>query len=269
MKFYASFRKEPVFLQGGGNVGTLYLNEEAVRRKAIKIFKKGKIIIFPQSIYFYNSKKGKRELRKSQHIYSRAKELIILARGKYSYASMKEKFNKSEVYLFPDCVLSLPPCFSPIPRNRSVLFCLRSDKESNVDIAEINGIYKYLIDKGYDINFTDTVINENFISSNNRDILVWEKIALFNKYELVITDRLHGMLFSYLSKTPSVVLPNSNSKIEEEFDWIKGSKFITFVKNKSNIKGEIDRLLSLDKVLNNFEFDYSSYIKTLRDISNE
>ena len=40
-----------------------------------------------------------------------------------------------------------------------------------------------------------------------------DKFKDFQKSELVITDRLHGMIFCYITKTPCIVMPNNNHKI--------------------------------------------------------
>lgn len=67
----------------------------------------------------------------------------------------------------------------------------------------------------------------------------------FSESRLIITDRLHGMIFAYITKTPAIVLPNSNFKITGCYEWIKECGYIKMVDN-SDFEEEIRRLLSMD-----------------------
>lgn len=67
----------------------------------------------------------------------------------------------------------------------------------------------------------------------------WHKIwNLFKSAKLVITDRLHGMIFCYLTNTPCLVFQNNNHKVRETYEWIKGNKNITLVEEFSQEKIE-------------------------------
>lgn len=65
---------------GGGNMNNLYKQEEWTRRFIINTFTNVPIISLPQTIAFTNDDKGQRELNKSKKIYSRNKNLTIMAR---------------------------------------------------------------------------------------------------------------------------------------------------------------------------------------------
>jgi len=47
----------------------------------------------------------------------------------------------------------------------------------------------------------------------------------------VITDRLHGMIFAFITGTPAIVLPNNNGKIEHSYDWISECGYICFLRS--------------------------------------
>lgn len=71
----------------------------------------------------------------------------------------------------------------------------------------------------------------------------WKQIA---KSSIVITDRLHGMIFSYLTQTPCIVLANNNGKIKSAYtDWLCDCNFIKFVNNEDNILNYINDLRSI------------------------
>lgn len=67
---------------GGGNMGDLYIDFEKQRRDIITTFKKNKIISFPQSIDFSDTKIGKIQKQKSKIAYKKNKNLVIFAREK-------------------------------------------------------------------------------------------------------------------------------------------------------------------------------------------
>ena len=54
-------KEDFIVLQGGGNFGDLYLECEKARRFIVKINPTVKIVSFPSTITYTNSKKGKRE----------------------------------------------------------------------------------------------------------------------------------------------------------------------------------------------------------------
>jgi pyruvyl transferase EpsI len=58
---------------------------------------------------------------------------------------------------------------------------------------------------------------------------VYGKLDEFAKSKLVITDRLHGMIFSAITGTPCIVFANSNGKVEAEYQWIQSLPYIRFV----------------------------------------
>ncbi|MDA3776081.1 polysaccharide pyruvyl transferase family protein [Streptococcus thermophilus] len=48
----------------------------------------------------------------------------------------------------------------------------------------------------------------------------FRKIITKFRYEVVLTDKLHGMIFSYITGTPCIVLANDNHKIEKNIQTL-------------------------------------------------
>jgi pyruvyl transferase EpsI len=67
----------------------------------------------------------------------------------------------------------------------------------------------------------DTHINRNRLSPEERISELNKIWKAFSASELVVTDRLHGMVFSYITNTPCIVFPNNNHKIKGTYEWIK------------------------------------------------
>lgn len=66
-----------IFLQGGGNLGDKWLNEERLRRTIIESFPNNKIVILPQTIYFSKNDGGK-EFEISQKYITLIKKYFYL-----------------------------------------------------------------------------------------------------------------------------------------------------------------------------------------------
>ncbi|WP_162632670.1 polysaccharide pyruvyl transferase family protein [Paraliobacillus zengyii] len=258
-----------VMLQGGGNMGSEYLGEEEIRRKIIGLFQKQKIILFPQTIYFEDSAVGKREFDKTKAIYNSHKRLILVAREKKSFGIMKNEFENNNVLLTPDIVLYLNQTKGSETRS-NILFCFRNDVEGILDDTYKDKLIKKVTTYENNVNFTDTVINKTIYKDNREEEL--EKIwSSFRKSKLVITDRLHGMVFAAITSTPCIVFGNYNHKVEGTYEWIKHLPYIRFVENKEDVTMHINELLDLKESELNYENNFTSiyYSKILKTIFSE
>ena len=82
--------------------------------------------------------------------------------------------------------------------------------------------------------YRDTHIGGEGLSLKNRVEslkLIWND---FKKAELVITDRLHGMIFCYITGTPALVFLNNNHKVKSSYFWINNAPHIKLVEDVSN-----------------------------------
>ena len=208
-----------IFLTGGGNMGNLYPKYESIRRKTINYFKNNKIIIFPQTIDYDNTNYGQKELKKSIEIYNSNKNLIICAREEKSYNIMKKIYNN--VYLIPDIVLYLTKknyLFSKCDDNDSVMgICFRNDKEKSIDENKVNSI-KALFTNIIELS---TMYSKKTINQYEREKILFDKLLEFSKCSLVLTDRLHGMIFSVITNTPCIAFDNLNKKVSGVFKTIE------------------------------------------------
>jgi pyruvyl transferase EpsI len=62
------------------------------------------------------------------------------------------------------------------------------------------------------------------------------KFELFASSELVVTDRLHGMVFCAITGTPCVVLDSKSPKVRGCYEWIRELPYIRFVEDASQVK---------------------------------
>lgn len=229
--FYAIKRSinknDLIVLHGGGNMGNLYLPEEESRRFVIKKFKDNNIISMTQTITFTNDSEGKKEQEISQKVYNSHNKLMLLAREEKSYEVMKGLF-RNKVLKVPDIVFFLSGKLESNNINRELITtCLRDDKES-IYINKKNEFIKRLKNNYDNVFVYDTNINKDLnINDRNKELeKMWDK---FKNSKIVITDRLHGMIFCIITKTPCIVLKSLDCKITESYKWVEKLEFVKLV----------------------------------------
>lgn len=207
---------------GGGNMSDSYIHLETSRRHVVKSFPKNKIVLFPQTMFFGETEEGKRELLVSKQVYERHSNLIMFARERDSFERMKACFPKVDIRLAPDIVLSLDKRELHTQRD-GVLCCLRTDKEKNMTAEEREQILSSLKTKFKKVLVTDTtdVTKEECREEQIEATLekFWNKIKVSR---LVVTDRLHCMIFCVITGTPCIAVDNANHKLSGVYnEWLR------------------------------------------------
>lgn len=240
-----------ILLHGGGNIGDTYVTPEQGRREVISSYPNNKIIIFPQTAYFENEE----ELDISKKVYNAHNNLIIMAREKMSYDFMKKHFYNAKIYLTPDIVMSLKE-ISDIKRSGALLM-FRRDKEKTLGNEKTDSIVYYIKEhfntyKITDMNIGTEVVNN--ISEKMRKEILESKFKELQSAELVITDRLHGMVFSAITETPCVVFDSLTHKIVESYDWLINLGYIQMCNDINNLEECIKKTTNSKPRLYNNDF---------------
>lgn len=220
-----------ILLMGGGNFGDIYQQAEDMRRSVILNFPANRIILLPQTYYFSDTKRGKEEEAKTLSIYNRHKNLHLFAREKVSFEMMKQKFPRVPVFLAPDMALSCDLGYPQIRLNVSL--CLRSDLESIFSEKDKAQIRCTLLKIAQIEEISMLTPGNKPVPMGEQAAVVEEKIQLFRKSRLVVTDRLHGMILSAATGTPCIVFDNYNHKVRSFYEtWLKdGFENIRLVNN--------------------------------------
>ena len=218
---------------GGGNFGDAYLMHEYTKRKVCSMFPDNRVIIFPQTVSYSDTPQGRRELKLTQEALNRHRRLTITARDKVSHQRARCWFPETESILTPDIVLSLEPVTTEVSR-KGILCCLRRDQERNTAI-HASDVLNALGQAGYAFSLSDTIASHG-VSIRQRPDELAAKWQEFRGAELVITDRLHGMIFSCITATPCVVLDNDNHKIRNFYDtWLRDVPSVRFAETAGDI----------------------------------
>ncbi len=226
---YINFRTDAVIPEdwivvchGGGNFGDLYPHHQQLREKAVKAFRRNRIVILPQTIHFADPLEEQRAFVKlSEH-----PDLHLFVRDETSY--MKAKSKLTHVYLAPDMAHQLYPLPSNPPNNRRKLALLRTDKESSP--RESSASFDHKADWPQLFSKWDRRLLKLILAGYSLDRLLKNKIplrpvwyfladkyiaramALFDQYDRILTSRLHGHILSCLMDKPNLLLDNSYGK---------------------------------------------------------
>jgi pyruvyl transferase EpsI len=254
LKYLTSIRKnikrgDVITLKGGGNIGLEYFREELYRRIIVKHFTDNRIIIFPQTAYFPNTKLGRRESKNTENIFLNNPNLYLFTRDIPSYNQFKDQLGE-RVMLTPDIVLSLKNIESDKIRNGAMI-CMRNDVEGKYSLEERREI-RDLLENYYEKVLISDTTTDYPIPINIREKELKKIWDLFMSVEIVITDRLHGMIFAALTKTPCIVFNTYNHKLVGQYEWLKHLDYIKFLEyNRENVKFNIEKIKSKKFDINN------------------
>lgn len=221
-----------ICLHGGGNMGNQWYREELFRHEIIRKLPHNPVVIFPQTLYYTPDEDGARKAEASVAVYNGRSRLTMIGREQISYDRMRQLYRDSNVMLVPDIVLSTNmDTFGAKSHGRSgVLMCMRSDVEKAMTDEDRKAIEEQLECRGLLYRYTD-MMGSHTVTKENRLDSVREKMEEFTQARLVITDRLHGMVFAAITGTPCIVFSNYNHKVGGTFEWIRNLGYIHFARS--------------------------------------
>lgn len=251
---------------GGGNMDDIYPSLENARRFIVRSFPKHPIVSFPQTMAFSDTPGGQRALRRSARTYRAHRHLTVFARERESLDRMKSSLRGVRAACTPDSVLSLT-YEGPDHDRAGILVSLRSDKEGTLSKRNHEDLFRLLERKSDDILVRDTVD----VALADCQPATYEQTlkafwSLMSSRRVMVTDRLHGMIFAVLTRTPVMVFSNSNHKIRGTYDaWLKDHSYVRFVDSfdEAALSQAVDELweMSRDDVVGP---DLSSHYDGLR-----
>lgn len=186
--------------------------------EVIKVLPEAKILMMPQTIFFESEKRKKN----TSLIYNSAQNMLFLARDRISFGMAEEMFPDLSVVLYPDIVTTLIGQFEFENSREGILFCCRDDSEKYYSDTEIEELIQKC--KVYTkVERTDTTknIKINEIVKNAEQYIMSE-IERYSKYQVIITDRYHGTIFSLIAGTPVVIIKTTDHKVTTGAEWFRG-----------------------------------------------
>lgn len=224
-------RKDDIILiTGGGFLGDLWENEDRFVKRVIQAFRENQIIVMPQTVYFCD----KNKFLETRNFLTDYQNLFLFAREERSYRLFCRLYKKERVFLVPDIVLTL----SEVPRSATArhgaLLCMRQDKEKAIDDKLYNALCSKLREMGMQMRHVDTV-EPGIISFRARTRHLDRLLVTFSETRLVITDRLHGMLFSVITHTPCIAIDNMSRKVKGVYQWVTALPYLRMIDSEEEI----------------------------------
>ncbi|MBT9262725.1 polysaccharide pyruvyl transferase family protein [Lactobacillus sp. MYD3] len=232
-----------VVFQGGGNMGNIYQIIESERENVFREFNHTNAlqIQLPSSVNFNAIDEKDEDLNL---IYDK---VHVFTREAASYAEAN-KLSLGMRYLVPDIVFSLantmPGLFSNVFKEKDskikrILVIRRQDEERVISEGFDQLVSSLRVNSDFDVTFTDTVIevpNLSVRTDEFRKKLLSAKLSEIEKADIVITDRLHGMILALLSKIPVVAFDNSTHKIRSTCrQWLKDYPDLYFLESNQSV----------------------------------
>ena len=254
-------KEDLLILTGGGNLGNQYMDDEKIRRETIVRFPDNRIVLFPQTMYFTEDAEGREEEKKTAEIYGGHKDLWLTARDEQSCRKMEQLFHR-EIRLLPDVVLTWKG--RSWPDKKGALLLLRNDVEGVLSPEQRKTVKEMLQPLYAFVEETDTDIEVgNDLSCLDTELQ--KKLEQIGKAALVVTDRLHGMIFAALMQTPCLVLSNYNHKVEETYKWLQELDYVKYAADWNELPqmlGEI-RLKDCRYRADKAEAEYEKFMRDM------
>lgn len=227
---------DPIFIVGGGYMGTLWENEDHRVKDIIDSFPQNDITMLPQTFY-YDPDTPESVLDRERDFYSSHTNVRIIHRERRSCEWFTKHIlaDEGRNALQPDMVLLLHPELRQERVRRGVLLCFRADKESRLTEEFKERLQKFLEETHIPYDTIDTVA-DHFILPEDREKELSALLTQISNAELMITDRLHGMLFAKITETPCIAIDNVSGKVSGVYEWIKDTTYITCIEQEDVTK---------------------------------
>lgn len=236
--------KDIIALQAGGNIGTLYSGIHNMQESVMQVFTDRKMIIFPQTLYYSPDAEGKKALEKTRKLYGSFENLKVFVRDPASEHFVRENLPNTDAALMPDMVLMNRPQVTHKKRE-GALICLRGDSEATLPIVARDRLLTQVEKRFTKIRQTDTHVY--YAPKNDADVqkLLNQSWTQMAESELVITDRLHGMIFALLTGTPCITILSKSPKVEGVYnEWLKDNKMIKIIHSVDEFSQAVEEVLT-------------------------
>lgn len=220
-------RSSLVFITGGGWMGDVWPIEERTLESIMMTFYQNNTLIFPQTVYYQRPEIEERISRRARISFMKCRNVVLCVRDMGSYNYCITHYNNN-VILCPDIALYYKKELKQNRKKKKIGICFRDDREKNKHLSAYDIMQKCMFE---DIEFVRlSTISESNISCSERKSKVNELIDIFHDCSLVITDRLHGMIYSFLAETPCIAFDNKTCKVSGVYElWLKSSPSIVLL----------------------------------------
>lgn len=235
-----------IFISSGCDFGNLYPSSHELRKKLISTFPDNKIIQLPVTVFYNHTI----DVTSDTEFFANRKNVVLMCRDPRSYEILSRNLECNSLFV-PDFAFLLK---TPLPRGerKGALLILRNDGErkfkpkimANQRQKLAHYTLKSLVKQGISkVTVKDVQIGEGPITDENRESIINHVLDYYQNFKVVVTDRLHGMVFSVLTHTPCIAL---EGKVPHKLSGYKKllSRSVRFVDNIRDVPDAIRDVLS-------------------------
>jgi len=238
-------KSDVLLLHGGGNFGDLWYNFQAFRERILDEYPENRIIFLPQTVHFSSSAKGQASVRRMNrhrncHVFTRdSRSLDLLKSWSIRSASLMPDTAHALLGAFPD---------TGSARRNVALQLIRRDREASEIPAELRSLPGDVCDWDYNMfSFYRRLMHYFTVKTvkavgrygppidchkawyRHRDRLVHDAVVRFQRYDTVVTNRLHALLLGLLLGKKVFAFDNSYGKLSSYYEtWLRGARNLTF-----------------------------------------
>lgn len=232
-----------IVIDGGGNMGSLWPEEEHKMQDIAKRFSNNPVFVFPQTVSYSDDDVGQQELICSRKAYRINKNFFVFVRDKTSLNIMRDYMPEVRCMYTPDMVMFIDEEHM-CKKREGILLCLRKDTERVLNIEQIEEIKSRLNENVLNVTESSTVIRDAVWKFQRKKVLK-RKWMEFSSKKLVVTDRLHGMVFSAITGTPCIALDNISHKVYGAYQWLSYLPYLRFCSSIDEVEKVAKELLEL------------------------
>ena len=240
----------PIIMQGGGNFGDVWAPPQQFRLSVIKHYPRNKIILFPQTVFYYSEQR----MKEDAEIFSCHPNLTICVRDWDSYNLVRGYF-KNKVICLPDMAFCIPVekirGLAKEEKTGMQLFLKRQDKEykpskyeiaipENADVRDWPPLeneqsylhtMQYLIENRHKLSRVKlSRIADIYARFVLKPRIIRDGVEFLSQYKEIYTTRLHGAILSILLDKQCVFINNSYGKNLSFYNsWLYDVDGISFV----------------------------------------
>lgn len=212
-----------IVCQGGGNFGDIYERHQDLRKQTVDLYPQNQVIVFPQSVHFNRQQ----NLEKDLSFFGEVQNFMICVRDEFSYKTLKDN-NIENTFLVPDIATCLVDVLKPSDSkaSKSTLNFLRVDVETTRSDETVDSLDWIDINPSFDEKvmyyLRKIAAKSHMLGSSSLWWAIYKRThrnliknatSVFSKYEVIRTDRLHGMILSQLVGRKCERLDNSYGKL--------------------------------------------------------
>ncbi len=257
-----------ICISGGGWLGSKWKYSEDFVRKIIVTFRNNPIVIFPQTVFYEDGDDD--YARRGAEIYSSHTNLLfcLRERASYDYVIKHGFVQEDHAFLMPDFALLFrgynavdnkgQKCSMDKPRKDVIKICFRNDVEKITSKEQTENL-RHSVDSIANAEELETNITPKNIATSNRRKAVADKLREVAEGKLLVTDRLHAMLFAAITETPCLALDNATHKVKGVYEWVRDLDYIKMSDDYSGTEEELIYLYNIKPQKRYLSLDFTAY----------